>query len=103
MPANKDEYEDDADAVILMGNDNGMRISRYLPVKGGSTITLSVNIALPNLTNYDICFYDAENTGNGSVDLIYGTTTAEVSENASSFRIGFDSNDDGKTITYFPA
>lgn len=84
---------------------DGMRISRYLPVKGGSKITLSAGLQYPNLTNCDIRFYDAEGAAipGVSVNLEYGDTETIAPENAVTFRIGFDSNDDGKTITYFPA
>ncbi len=84
---------------------DGMRISQHLPVKGGTTITLSAGLQYPNLTNCDIRFYDAEGTAipGVSVNLEYGDTETIAPENAVTFRIGFASDDDTKTITYFPA
>lgn len=81
---------------------DGMRISQYLPVKGGTTITLSAGVALPNLTTNDIVYYNGSKEILGTSNFVYGTREATVPDGASYFRICYDTSDDAKTITYFP-
>ena len=80
----------------------GMRISQYLPVLGGTDITLSGNLTYPNITKADIVYYDAGKKKIGNANHVYGTVTFTVPDGTSYFRISFDDDDDTKTITYFP-
>lgn len=92
----------DANGLPNFSRDN-MFVSKYIAVKGGTTITFS-GIKLHGLTNHDVAFYD---TSYGFISTFNVTSvaagkTTTVPENAAYFRFADDTSSTN-TITYVPA
>ena len=79
----------------------GMRVSTYIPVTEGTSITFANGFKYPNLNAVDMVFYDSGKTILSSDNATYGKKVFTVPAGASCFRFADDVSNANNTITSF--